>query len=156
MVTSIGPLSSALAARYLAAHWGLSRLTANVQQRVDHIAVQARIRLVTHAGEVFLWPAHLDPADYRGFRIPGGSPNARQNATDLPPEEIANAAQHLLSRHISLPMDALGRETGRLFGYQRTGQRLEQAIQRGLAILIQRQGAREQDGIVLSSTVGSL
>jgi len=66
-----------------------------------------------------------------------------------PPEEIANAAQHLLSQHISLPLDDLVRETARLFGYQRTGQRVEPAMRRGIALLLTRQMAREEGGMVI-------
>jgi hypothetical protein len=74
---------------------------------------------------------------------------ARREATDIPPEEIANAAQHLLGQHISLPLDDLVRETARLFGYQRTGQRVEPAIRRGITLLLTRQMAREEGGMVI-------
>ena len=102
-----------------------------------------------HEGDLFLWPDGLDPAAYRAFRIPGDSANARRDATDLPPEEIANAAQHLLNQHISLPMDDLVRETARLFGYQRTGPRVEHAMSRGIALLLRRHTAREEGGMVI-------
>ena len=142
-------MSLGLAARRLAAHWDFSRCTASVQQRVEQMARRAKVRIVKHGGDRFLWPDDLEPAAYRTFRLPGDSAEARREATDIPPEEIANAAQHLLSQHISLPLDTLVRETARLFGYQRTGQRVEPAIRRGIAVLLTRQMAREEGGVVI-------
>jgi len=142
-------MSLGLAARRLAAHWNFSRCTASVQQRVELLARRAKVRIVQHGGELFLWPDDLEPAAYGAFRLPGDSAEARREATDIPPEEIANAAQHLLSQHISLPLDDLVRETARLFGYQRTGQRVEPAIRRGIALLLTRQTAREEGGMVI-------
>jgi very-short-patch-repair endonuclease len=149
IVTAEGPMSLGLAARRLAAHWDFARFTASVQQRVEQLARRAKVRIVKHGSDLFLWPDSLEPASYRTFRIPGDSAEARREATDIPPEEIANAAQYLLSQHISLPMDDLVRETARLFGYQRTGQRMEAAIRRGIGLLLTRQMAREEGGTVI-------
>jgi len=149
IVTTEGPMSLGLAARRLAAHWDFSRCTASVQQRVEQLARRAKVRIVKHGSDRFLWPDDLEPAAYRAFRLPGGSAEARREATDIPPEEIANAAQHLLGQHISLPLDDLVRETARLFGYQRTGQRVEPAMRRGIALLLTRQMAREEGGMVI-------
>jgi very-short-patch-repair endonuclease len=149
IVTTEGPMSLGLAARRLAAHWDFARFTASVQQRVEQLARRAKVRIVKHGSDLFLWPDSLEPASYRTFRIPGDSAEARREATDIPPEEIANAAQYLLSQHISLPMDDLVRETARLFGYQRTGQRMEAAIRRGIGLLLTRQMARKEGGTVI-------
>jgi hypothetical protein len=149
IVTTEGPMSLSLAARRLAAHWDFARFTASVQQRVEQLARRAKVRIVKHGGDLFLWPDSLEPATYRAFRIPGGSAETRREATDIPPEEIANAAQYLLSQHISLPLNDLVRETARLFGYQRTGQRMEAAIRRGIGLLLTRQMAREEGGTVI-------
>ena len=149
IVTTEGPMSLALAARRLAAHWDFSRFTASVQQRVEVLARRARMRIVKHDDDLFLWPDDLDPEAYRTCRIPGDNARARRDATDLPPEEIANAAQHLLNQHISLPLDDLVRETARLLGYQRLGPRVEPAIRRGIAVLLRRPTAREEGGMVI-------
>lgn len=149
IVAPEGPMSLALAARRLAAHWDFSRFIASVQQRVEVLARRARMRIVQHDDDLFLWPDGLDPEAYRAFRIPGDSANTRRDATDLPPEEIANAAQHLLNQHISLPTDDLVRETARLLGYQRLGPRVEPAIRRGIAVLLRRPTAREEGGMVI-------
>ena len=149
IVTTEGPMSLSLAARRLAVHWNFSRFTSSVQQRVERMARRAKVRIVKHGSDLFLWPDDLEPAAYRAFRLPGDSAEARREAADIPPEEIANAAQHLLGQHISLPLDDLVRETARLFGYQRTGQRVEPAIRRGIGLLLTRQMAREEDGMVI-------
>ncbi|NQU43717.1 hypothetical protein HQ520_10555, partial [bacterium] len=76
------------------------------------------------------------------FRLPGAEAPQRRDA----PEEIANAAHHVLTQHISMPQEDLIRETARLFGYQRTGQRVEECLCQGIWILTKGGTAREEDG----------
>jgi hypothetical protein len=148
IVAQEGPISLVLATRRLAAHWALSRLTATVQQRVAQIARRAKVQRVQHDCDLFLWPQGLDPTHYSVFRIPDNRSDTRRDAADLPPEEVANAMLYILSQHISLPMDALIREVARLFGYQRAGQKVEQALRRGVALLLARHVAQEHDGMI--------
>jgi very-short-patch-repair endonuclease len=148
IVAQEGPLSLALAARRLAAHWAFSRLTEKVQQRVARIARRAKVQVVQHDQALFLWPPELDAEQYRTFRIPDSNPDSRRDATDLPPEEIANAMLHLLAQHISLPVGDLVRETARLFGYQRAGPKVEQSIRRGIDLLVARNAAQERAGTI--------
>lgn len=62
----------------------------------------------------FLWPERYDPGTYSEFRVPGGEEYSRLDADDLPPEEIANAALHLLRGQLTLPVEDLVREVARL------------------------------------------
>ncbi len=60
----------------------------------------------------------VDPETYSGFRIPGDDPDSARSPEDLPIEEVANAAFHVLTQEISLPIEDLARSTGRLFGFR--------------------------------------
>lgn len=144
-----GPISISLAARRVAAHWGIKRVTENIQARITAQLSNAKIKKTVGDGMIFLWPIERDPATYTTYRIPGKDDDAKRNAEDLPPEEIANAAMHIIEQQISLPMSDLIRETARIFGFQRTGQNVEIRMRAGINVLLARSGAEEQDGMVI-------
>jgi hypothetical protein len=87
-------------------------------------------------------PAGTHPDTYDNFRVANTSPESLRDAADLPLEEVANAALFLLRQHISAPERELAREAGRLFGFQRTGDRVEWRMRAGIALLVQRGAAR--------------
>lgn len=80
---------------------------------------------------VFLWAPSQDPKTYSLFRIAGENENSKRDAESLPPQEVANAALHVLEQHVSLPATDLVRETARLLGYQRTGPTVDKAMDVG-------------------------
>lgn len=146
-----GPISLSLAARRVAAAWGFERVRAPAQERIWRLIPKNEVRLEVGEAGAFLWPRELAPAEYRGFRVPGASGDSVRGAEDLPVEEIANAALHLLESHMSAPMDELVRETARLFGFQRVGHLVETRMRTGLQHLVQRAAARiEGDAVVLA------
>jgi very-short-patch-repair endonuclease len=149
VVEAEGPISLNLLCKRVAPFWGINRVTARVQGRVAGLIRAAKVRM-TEAGEAtFLWPARFEPEAYAEFRVPGGEESARRDADDLPPEEIANAALHVLQRQISLPVEDLVREIARLFGYQRIGQNVDWCLRAGVAVLLERGGAEDQGGVVV-------
>ncbi len=149
VVQDEGPISLDLLCKRVAPFWDINRVTARVQDRIATLVRAAEI-LTTTAGETtFLWPHGYEPSDYKEFRVPGPEEGARRDADDLPPEEVANAAQYVLHGQISLPADDLVRELARLFGYQRIGQNVDRILRAGIAVLIERGGAEEQDGVVV-------
>jgi hypothetical protein len=76
------------------------------------------------------------------------SPDSVRDAGDLPVEERACAALFILRQHISVPEADLVRETGRLFEFQRSGERIERRMLAGIKILIQRGAARRDDSAI--------
>lgn len=149
VVQEEGPISLNLLCKRVAHFWGIQRVTARVQERMKTLVRSAQFRK-TVAGEItFVWPARVEPETYSEFRVPGGEENSRRDADDLPPEEIANAALHVLQGQLSLPTQDLVRELARLFGYQRIGQNVDRCLRTGIAVLIKRGGAEEQNGIVV-------
>ena len=69
--------------------------------------------------------------DYYLFR-----PNSDRDATDLPPEEVANGIKQILEEQISLPLPDLARVAGQLFGYSRMGINVEAAMYQGIKIAV--------------------
>jgi hypothetical protein len=106
------------------------------------------VRARSSGADVFLWPVGANPDTYGNFRVPGASPEVLRDAEDLPVEEVANAALFLLRQHISAPERDLARETGRLFGFQRAGGRVERRMRAGIELLIEGGAARRDDTMI--------
>jgi very-short-patch-repair endonuclease len=147
-----GPISLQLACRRVAAHWGFKQIRGQVMERVRRLLPGDEVRAYTSDAGTFLWPAEMNPNTYRDFRAPGASPESLRNAEDLPVEEVVNAVLFLLRQHISAPEKELARETGRLFGFQRTGARVEGRMQLGIELLIQRNAARRDGTTIILQT----
>jgi hypothetical protein len=92
-----------------------------------------------------LWPAGTDPDTYQNFRVPSVGPDSVRDAGDLPVEEIACAALFILRQYISVPEAELVRQTGHLFEFQRSGERIKRRMLTGIEILMQRGAARRDD-----------
>jgi hypothetical protein len=101
-----------------------------------------------------VWKSGGDNRDGRGSGNSGNSgagesEGSKRDAEYLPPQEVANAALHVLEQHVSLPVADLVRETARLLGYQRTGPAVDKAIRGGIGVLVKNLGAKEEGGIVI-------
>lgn len=144
-----GPISVSLASRRVAAHWGIVKVGPKVTKRVSLIISGARVRWTLSADGVFLWPAEVDPAQYRTFRVPGNSDATRRSPKDLPPEEIANAALYVLDGQVSMPIDELVVETARILGFARTGHTVARSMRLGVKTLLKRGDAIERDGRIV-------
>ena len=142
IVSKEGPVSLTLCARKVMAGWGLKRMTPAVLNWITEQIGRDGIRSQKCIYGTFLWPAGLPSAEYVGFRVPGSSEDSFRDAEDLPPEEVANGAAHILAQQIALPVSALVKETARLFGIRRVGPTVEQVMQQGINILVKRGRAK--------------
>ena len=143
-----GPISLPLAARRVAAAWSLPRVSARTVERIRRLIPAAEVRLQSQAGE-FLWPIPIDPAGYATFRVPDANGRGARPVEDVPLEEIANAAVHILEHHLSAPLDELVRETARLFGCKRLGRVVDERIRKGIEGLVARGIARPEAGVIV-------
>lgn len=141
VVRDEGPVQVELATRRVAAAWGIDRLTAKVRGRIE--AVLATLPDVVRRHD-FLWLADVDPGPWRRFRVPADEASERR-PEELPSEELAAAAAHVLAINISLPRADLEREMARLFGYQRSGRKILEATARGLDLLAESGGCVIRD-----------
>jgi very-short-patch-repair endonuclease len=128
IVLDEGPVALDLAARRVAAHWGLGRLGSNIRDRIERIARAVDMKWVQHEDRMFLWPPNLDPATYSTFRAPGVGEEEQRDIDEIPPEEIGAAAVHVLKEQVSLPMEQLTRETALVLGFQRAGQTIQRIV----------------------------
>lgn len=127
------PLHEELLARRIQEAWRLGKLTVRVRKRIEEqVAELSKRGLATVQGE-FLWSSTCVPLQYTGYRSLG-----EREPTQLPPEEIANAAASVLSRALSLTREDLLRETGRLFGLPRLTRNVLPVLEGGLELLAQR------------------
>ena len=145
VVRAEGPVQVELALRRVAAAWGIDRLTAKVRERLD--VVLATLPDVLRRRD-FLWLADVEPSAWRRFRVPADEASERR-PEELPSEELAAAAAHVLAINISLPRADLEREMARLFGYQRSGRKILEATARGLDLLAESGGC-----VIRDETVG--
>lgn len=81
----------------------------------------------TYDGLVFFWKDEVQCCLYSGYR-----PESDRDATDLPPEEIANAVRQLLADSISLPLADLVKACAQEFGFTRMGSNIDTVMQRGI------------------------
>ncbi|MDA8325483.1 MAG: DUF3320 domain-containing protein [Nitrospiraceae bacterium] len=144
-----GPVTIELATRRVAAHWQMSRVTTRAINRIREISKKANVKVISEGQNVILWGASQDPKTFSQFRVPGTDEISRRNPEEIPSQEIANAAEWILKRHISLPLTELVRETAHLFGYQRTGQSVANVIQSAIGILFRKGVAKEENGMII-------
>jgi hypothetical protein len=152
VVAEEGPICFGLLCRRVVNAWGMSRVASRIEQRMLDVCARAHLKTTRTGQATFFWPQGIDPATYTAYRMSGDGPDAQRKADDLPAEEIANAALEVLRAQISLPEADLVREVARLFGYQRTGTNVEQALRNGIASLLNRGSARrENDGRIVQA-----
>ncbi|MGB8931247.1 MAG: DUF3320 domain-containing protein, partial [Anaeromyxobacteraceae bacterium] len=145
VIRAEAPVHVKVLGRRIADAWGIQKLSANPMRRITE-QLQAAVR----DGEAvvrgdFVWPTAVDPATYRDFRT-GEDGEAPRELSQVPPEEIANAAERLLSDAGSLDREALARAVARAFGVQRMGANVRAALDGGIGLLIAQARAVERGG----------
>ena len=149
VVSKEGPVSLELVARRVAEHWGVGRVTSRTVKRIEGLTEKADVKIVREVERVFLWVPSQDPKIFSLFRIAGEDEISKRDAEYLPPQEVANAALHVLEQHVSLPIADLVRETSRQLGYQRTGPTVDKAMRGGIGLLVRKGGAKEENGMII-------
>ncbi len=149
VVSKEGPVSLDIVARRVAEHWGVGRITSRTIKRIEGLTGKADVKIVRETDGAFLWIPSQDTKTFSLFRISGENENSKRDAECLPPQEVANAALHILEQHVSLPVADLVRETARLLGYQRTGPAVDKAMRSGVGLLVKKGGAKEENGMVV-------
>lgn len=128
VVKQEGPVAVDMVARRVAAHWGIQRVGANIRERLSHLVILSDVKSTSNNGTDFLWPANLDHLTYCTFRVQGNNEEDQRGIEEIAPEEILAATIHVLRQQVSLPKDALIRETALVFGFQRTGATVQRII----------------------------
>ena len=141
VVATEAPIHQQLLARRVLVCFDLKRVTQKSLGRILQLARGAGVKVL---GD-FFWRQDQDPEQYETFRRQGKNPDQQRKAQEIPPEEAAAAALHMLRQNIALPMDELTSGAARLLGFNRTGQQLQSCMERGVLLLVHR-GKCKQDG----------
>ncbi|MBU8900307.1 DUF3320 domain-containing protein [Corallococcus sp. M34] len=126
-----GPIHEELLARRIQEAWGLGKLTPRVRKRMEEQLAELVQRGAILAQGEFLWAGSRRPAQFTGFR---GAHDDR-DVSQIPPEELANAAAAVLAHALSMERDELLRETGRHFGVSRLTRTVVPVLEAGLELL---------------------
>jgi very-short-patch-repair endonuclease len=136
VVREEGPISLNLAAARVAACFGFERTRGKAVLWIDEIARRARVERTEQATGAVLWPASAVPGEWRAYRrSEPGDLDARASA-DLPVQEIANAAEHLLTVNGACPRRDLQRALSRIFGFKALGGTVAAHLDSGIEHLI--------------------
>jgi very-short-patch-repair endonuclease len=131
-----GPVSFDTLVRRVAAQYLISKVTRNVQARIEALLPSTFAKRQKADDTVFLWPRALAPDEYHAFRVPSDDPDSQRDVLDIAPREIANGVLFILEQALSIPREDLVRETARLFGFRRTGTRVVRRIEAGIRLLV--------------------
>jgi very-short-patch-repair endonuclease len=136
------PIHVGLLARRVAAYFGIGRMSPRVIERVRLIAA-TRAQVGSPSEPDVVWRRDQDPAALPSVRVPDdGHPDSKRDWDELPVVEIAAAARVVLERNLGLPRTELVRETGKLLGFARQGDKVLARLAEGVEVLIARGLAR--------------
>lgn len=101
----------------------------------------------------FVWERAANRRNWTDVRVPPSGEDARDLEL-IALEEIGAAARWVLTSNLSLDVDDLVRQTARLFRIQRLGQKVEERVRQGVALLVQQGLCEEREGRVEWRGVG--
>ncbi len=141
LVEQCAPLTVDAAIHAIQAAWGMGRTGRRIHERID--AAIRRSHDVELAGDT-LWAAGCERAAWRGVRLPDDGKSAR-DANDVPVEELANAAEHLLRDASSMERDDVLRDVAEAFGWHRVGKHVRARVEGALEHLLSKGRAHQGD-----------
>lgn len=121
------PISKALLCKKILTEWGISRWGPRLEARFETFFHTLKIYRTEHDGLAFLWTDENQCRTYENFR-----PLSGREATDLPPEEVANAIRQIMTDSISLPLTDLLKVCAQTFGFVRMGTNIDATMKRGI------------------------
>ena len=137
IIENEAPVSKSLLCKKILSEWGISRLGARVETQIETALDALNIYRTEHEGFVFCWKNREQCISYSIYR-----PVSEREATDIAPEEIANAIRQLLTDSISLPVADLIKACAQQFGFARMGSNIDAAMQRGIREAMKRNYAK--------------
>lgn len=122
--------------------WGLQRAGSRIREVVRDAAKQCGLAVRRAGKREFVWSKELTEKPYKTFRIPDEGDSKARTAEEICPEEIANAAAYILTQNISMGKDDLARETAKVFGITRLGNKVRSSFDEGIELLMKNGGCR--------------
>jgi hypothetical protein len=137
IVEKEGPIHVDLAKRRLISAWGIGRIGSVVEETLERTIRNCIRRNEIHKKGNFLW--ERDDFKITCVRIPAN--NDSESIRDpeyICEEEIQLATMLIIKKAIGIEKESLFTETARLFGWGRSGERVESAISKAFKNLIKR------------------
>jgi len=140
LVEAHGPIDEETALKQAVRAWGVSRVSADLREDMAKIAwdLQRDGEVVERDG--FLWPTKVGAIDVRVNTEDDKRPIDR-----IPLEELGKAAYVLLDNGGTMTREDVVVEVARLFGYARTGSRIEARLTECVDQLVDAGAAEETD-----------
>lgn len=127
-----GPIHVDLATRRLATAWGITRTTSKVTARfeeaAEHLVAEGK---ATRRGDFLYYPGF----DEALVRRPADG--VQREIDEIPPEELAACVLLVVDAYLGIASEALVREVGRAFGYQRLGEKIQATLEPVVAALLE-------------------
>jgi hypothetical protein len=139
------PIHVDLLSRRVGAYFGIGRLSARVIERIREVAA-TRARVGDACDPDAVWRTDQDATALPAVRAAGTAAETRREADEIPLAEVAAAAAIVLGRNVGMPVDDLARETARVLGYSRLGERVQRRMRAGIDLLAARGGC-SLDGV---------
>ena len=133
------PIHVDLLSRRVGAYFGIGRISARVVERIREVAA-TRARVGDPDDPDAVWRTEQDSAVLPPVRAAGSAAETRREAAEIPLAEVASAAAIVLGRNVGMTMDDLARETARVLGYARLGERVQKRMRAGIDLLATRGG----------------
>ncbi|MBQ9460781.1 MAG: DUF3320 domain-containing protein [Clostridia bacterium] len=127
IIDTEAPISRKALYRKTLAAWGVTRMTAKAESRLDDALSKIDHRTTKDGVNLFYWKADQVPDDYSIYRIEESS-GGKRAMDEVSSFEITNAVKEVIDEQISLTRKDLIRETAKKFGYPRLGAVIESTI----------------------------
>jgi very-short-patch-repair endonuclease len=147
VIQTEAPIHQKVLARRIAGAFGLQRITRRVLKRLSDL-LATNDKVVRTKGD-FYWRADQKTGQFAAIRVPSDGEDTSRAIDEIPPEELANAAEVVLGRMLALDRKDLVRETARVFGISRLGQKVSARIDEAVTLLEAEGRCRVKDDRVL-------
>ncbi|MDD4097372.1 MAG: DUF3320 domain-containing protein, partial [Lentisphaeria bacterium] len=133
MIAQEAPVFEQLIIERITRAWGFKRSGEKIQGIIKKCLPKKGIVSTCRKARIF-WRSDQDPDAYRGFRAPVDG-DSRRPLNLIPPQEIANAMEHIVGEFHACDVDVLYRETVRLFGFSGISVAMRPSLDQALKIL---------------------
>jgi very-short-patch-repair endonuclease len=140
VVSCEGPIHVDEAARRVAAHWEIPRLSPKVFDIIQSASWRCQKAKRFEQRGPFYWPAGMAEAPVRRRE----TDDAPRDAELIAPEEIAQATLLVLAKEFRVREDELTDRAARILGFTRTGPKVRESVAAALGLL--RRSGRVTDG----------
>lgn len=134
------PISLDLLCKKILASWGIARRGQRIDERFRNIFKKTDIYSCIHKDKIFLWLNKSQCENYEKYRL-----NSNRDATELPPEETANAIKQILQEQISMPREDLARAASLRLGFSKMGNNVKAAMDLGIDEALKRSLIKQEN-----------